>query len=187
MRRSAATRRKKNSQIPLKVLKDYKKRGDGYVKTGYLNVLKKTGKTQAWLSAATGINAALVSQLCSGRSLPTPGELSLICGTLGCRREELYDPIALQLITGAAPKPKKKRETDNVRIKRQMTKRVDRFAKEEGLSRDAAAGVLILMGWWCVVLNQRPEPPAGAKEIMIPPILRAKIDNGGEQSCHGHA
>ena len=116
------------------------------MKTGYLNVLKKTGKTQAWLSAATSINAALVSQFCSGRSLPTPGELSLICGTLGCRRDELYDPIALQLITGTTPKPKKKRETDNIRLPRQITKIVDACAARYGLSRDAAGRTMILAG-----------------------------------------
>lgn len=70
----------------------------------------------------------------------------MICGTLGCRREELYDPLALQLITGITPKPKKERETDNIRIPREITRRVDAFARKYGLSRDAAGRMMIIAG-----------------------------------------
>lgn len=109
-------------------------------------MLKKQGKSQARLAELTAIPTGMISQIASGRSIPTNEELSMICGALGCRREELYDQTALQLITGTKPKEKKPKKTQNVRMTSPITKMIDQFAAQYGLSRDAAARMLVMAG-----------------------------------------
>lgn len=173
-------------------------------------MLKKTGKTQAWLSAATGINAAMISQICSGRSLPTPGELYLIRLMLKCRREDLYDPLALQLIDGVEPKPKKEKKTKTVRLTLEIVKIVDRFASMYDISRDEAARTMILygspaLGYWYPKNYVKKSPPIihspmlysgvdyadprGSQTLMIPTLYTGRRDEqeGGEETCHDHA
>ena len=108
--------------------------------------LLKMQKSQNWLSNITGIAKGLISQIASGRSIPTPEELSLICGVMGCQREKLYSPDNLRLITGVEPKPKRKRDTKPVRITLPIIDQVDRFAHIQDISRDEAFRALILMG-----------------------------------------
>lgn len=151
-------------------------------------LLKKQGKSQAWLAEVTGISTGMISQIASGRSIPTEDELSLICGVLLCRREELYDQAALQLITGTKPKEKKKRKTDSVRIPRGLTAIVDRYAGTYDISRNEAVMVMItaslqLLGYWIPMKRTSGEVkvdgrfygvdfggPEGSKTVLYPPF-----------------
>lgn len=108
--------------------------------------LQKQDKSQRWLSDATGISKGMISQIVSGRSVPTPEELNLICGVMGCRRELLFDAEMLQLISGESARKKPPRQTVKVRITIPICSMVDRYAKELDLSRDEAARQLIVKG-----------------------------------------
>lgn len=70
------------------------------IKNNINKELKKANKSQAWLASFTGISTGMVSQLVSGRSIPTPQELSMLCAAFLCRQENLYSADVLAIIKG---------------------------------------------------------------------------------------
>lgn len=117
------------------------------LKNGIQRILTKQGKSQLWLSDMTGISKGMISQITSGRSIPTSEELSMICGVLRCRREELYNAQSLAIITGKEePEAEKKDTTKKVRMTEPVTELIDEFAKRYQFSRDEAARMLVMAG-----------------------------------------
>lgn len=139
------------------------------LKNNIARELQKEGKSQNWLADLTGISKGMISQIVSGRSIPTPDELSMICGAAGWRREQLYGPDGLQLILGTEPKPTRKRNTKPVRITNSIIEEIDKYAKKYDLSRDEACRSLIMSG---VMAQMYHGGPQGYLEI-----------KGGEERC----
>ncbi len=125
------------------------------VKNRLMKQLAKIGRTQTWLAAATGMTRSMVSFIASGRSVPTPEELRLICGVLGCRAEELYQADALAVMLGEHPKKKADAATKNVRMTQPLIDRLDAFRIRQGFpSRDEAARAAI---WYGMMAYERDE------------------------------
>ena len=116
--------------------------------------LKKAEKSQAWLADFTGISTGMVSQLVSGRSIPAPQELTMLCAAFLCRAEALYSPDVIALIKGTE-KPEqdgaKSYRGKHVLLTDQLADEVDAYAARYGLTRNESARTLIIIGL------QRPE------------------------------
>ena len=111
--------------------------------------LKKLEKSQAWLSDFSGISTGMVSQLVSGRSIPTQPELSLMCAAFLCHQENLYSAEVLALIKGTE-KPEqpggKSYRGKHVLLTDKIANVVDTYAEKFGLTRNEAARTLIVIG-----------------------------------------
>lgn len=111
--------------------------------------LKKAEKSQAWLAAFAGIPTGMVSQLVSGRSVPTSQELSMLCAAFLCRAEALYSPDVIALIKGTE-KPEqdgaKSYRGKHVLLTDQLADEVDAYAARYGLTRNESARTLIIIG-----------------------------------------
>lgn len=95
----------------------------------------------------SGIPKGMVSQIASGRSVPTNDELNMICGVMDCRREDLYSAQMLELITGKETAEAAKRDTTKkVRMTEPVAAIIDEFGARYKLSRDEAARMLVMIG-----------------------------------------
>jgi transcriptional regulator with XRE-family HTH domain len=119
------------------------------IKNNIARELKKAEKSQAWLASFTGISTGMVSQLVSGRSIPTAPELMLICAAFLCKPEDLYAPDMVSLIKGTE-KPEKEGAKSyrgkHVLLTDQLADDVDEYAARYGLTRNEAARTLIIIG-----------------------------------------
>lgn len=119
------------------------------IKNNIGKVLKKADKSQAWIAGATGISTGMVSQLVSGRSIPTAQELGMLCDALACRAEELYAPDMIALIMGTEKQEQtggKSYRGKHVLLTDELADDVDAYAARYGLTRNEAARTLIIIG-----------------------------------------
>jgi len=125
------------------------KRGVDVIKNNIGKELKKADKSQAWLSLFTGISTGMVSQLVSGRSIPTQPELSLMCAAFLCHQENLYSADVLALIKGTE-KPEqvggKSYRGKHVLLTDELAGDVDAYGARYGLTRNEASRTLIIIG-----------------------------------------
>lgn len=119
------------------------------IKNNINKELKKANKSQAWLALFTGISTGMVSQLVSGRSIPTQPELALMCAAFMCHQENLYSSDVLALIKGTE-KPEqpggKSYRGKHVLLTDRIANVVDTYAGKYGLTRNEAARTLIVIG-----------------------------------------
>jgi len=111
--------------------------------------LKKLDKSQAWLAGFAGISTGMVSQLVSGRSIPTAPELTMLCAAFLCRADDLYSADVLALIKGAE-KPEqvggKSYRGKHVLLTDELAGDVDAYGARYGLTRNEASRTLIIIG-----------------------------------------
>ena len=111
--------------------------------------LRKIEKSQAWLSNFTGVSAGMISQIISGRSIPTPEELHMICAAFLCQAEDLYPPEVLASIKGTEKTERpggKSYRGKHVLLTDGLGDRVDAYGKRYGLTRNESARTLIILG-----------------------------------------
>ena len=119
------------------------------IKNNIARELKKAEKSQAWLATFTGISTGMVSQLVSGRSIPTAPELTLICAAFLCRPEALYAPDMISLFKGTEQPEQqgaKSYRGKHVLLTDPLADDVDAYAARYGLTRNEAARTLIIIG-----------------------------------------
>lgn len=125
------------------------KAGSDMIKNNIGKELKKTDKSQAWIANVTGISTGMVSQLVSGRSIPTAQELHLLSAALSCRAEDLYTPDLIALIMGTEKQEQpggKSYRGKHVLLTDGLADGVDEYAARYGLTRNEAARTLIILG-----------------------------------------
>lgn len=138
------------------------------IKNNIARELKKAEKSQAWLASFTGISTGMVSQLVSGRSIPTAPELMLICAAFLCKPEDLYAAEMVSMIKGTE-KPEKEGAKSyrgkHVLLTNEIAYDVDKYAARYGLTRNEAARTLIINGMrednWLQYVRSIPIEEAG--------------------------
>ncbi len=119
------------------------------IKNNINKELKKANKSQAWLALFTGISTGMISQLVSGRSIPTQPELALISAAFLCHQENLYSADVLALIKDAE-KPEqpggKSYRGKHVLLTDELAADVDAYGAKFGLTRNEASRTLIIIG-----------------------------------------